>query len=462
MADRYDVLIIGAGPGGYVTALRASQLGAKVAIVEDTYIGGVCLNVGCIPSKALLRSAKVYETLRDAKQFGIMVEGRIEPDWQAIQKVKNQAVKRLTTGVGVLLKKAGVTVCEGRGRFRDAHTIAVSIADATQQIEADKVIIATGARPVRLPLPGFDAPGVLDSTGALNLEALPASLLIVGGGVIGAEFANIYASFGVEVIVVEMLDRLLPMVDPEISAEIARALRRKKVASYVESRAREIKQQGDLLQVSVTTPKGEEQFDVEKVLVSVGRRANVEDLGLEAIGVEVDRGIVVNDRMETTVPGVFAVGDVTGKWWLAHVASKEGVVAAENACGHAAKMDYKTVPSCVFTRPEVATVGLTEAQAREQAYDVAVGKFPFLANGKAVTYGERSGFVKVVSETRYGEVLGLHIVGPHASDLILEGGLALQVEATLDELDATIHAHPTLGEAIAEAALDAQGRALHI
>lgn len=462
MADRYDVLVIGAGPGGYVAALRASQLGARVGIVEDTFIGGVCLNVGCIPSKALLRSAEVYETLHNAGQFGIQVEGTVTPDWPAIQKVKEQAVKRLTTGVGVLLRKAGVTVFEGRGQFRDAHTIAVDAAEATQQIEAENVIIATGARPIRLPLPGFDQKGVIDSTGALSLEALPASLLIVGGGVIGVEFANVFAGFGVEVTVIEMLDRLLPMMDPEVSTEVTRALRRKKVASYVESRASRITQRDGLLQVSVATPQGEEQFDVEKVLVAVGRRANVEDLGLEAIGMEVDRGVVVNERMETNVPGVYAIGDVTGKWWLAHVASKEGVVAAENACGHPATMDYRTVASCVFTQPEVATVGLSEAQAQEQGYDVVIGKFPFLANGKAVTYGERSGFVKIVSEARYGEVLGLHIVGPHASDLILEGGLALQLEATLDEIDATIHSHPTLGEAIAEAALAAQGRALQI
>jgi dihydrolipoamide dehydrogenase len=462
MADRYDVLVIGAGPGGYVAALRASQLGAKVGIVEDTYIGGVCLNVGCIPSKALLRSAEVYETLGEAKQFGIVVDGTVEPDWPAIQAIKEQAVKRLTGGVGVLLRKANVAIYEGRGRLRDQHTVEVSAADGTQRLTADKVIIATGSRPIRLPLPGFDLPGVLDSTGALSLESLPDSLLIVGGGVIGVEFANIFASFGVQVTVVEMLDRLLPMMDPEISTEVTRSLRRKKVASYVDSRASGIGQRGDLLRVSVTTPKGEEQFDVEKVLVSVGRRPNVEDLGLEAIGVRVERGIVVNERMETNVPGVYAIGDVTGKWWLAHVASKEGVVAAENACGHPARSNYKSVPSCVFTHPEVATVGLTEEQARAQGYDVLVGKFPFLANGKAVTYGERGGFVKVVSERKYGEVLGLHIVGPHASDLVLEGGLALQLEATLDEIDATTHAHPTLGESIAEAALDAQGRALQI
>ena len=462
MAERYDVLVIGAGPGGYVAALRASQLGVKVAVVEETHVGGVCLNVGCIPSKALLRSAEVYETLRDAEKFGIRVQGTVEPDWAAIQKRKAQIVKRLTTGVGGLLKKAGVTVFDGRGHLIDAHTIEIAGKAGTQRVEADKVIVATGARPVYLPLPGFDLPGVLDSTGALALDALPERMLIVGGGVIGAEFASIFASFGVQVTIVEMLDRLLPMMDADISREIAKSLKKQNVTSYVNSRANEIEQDGESLRISVTTPDGPEVFEVDKVLVSVGRRANVENLGLEAIGVQVDRGIVVDERMETSVPGVYAIGDVTGSWWLAHVASKEGTVAAENACGHPARMDYRSVPSCVFTHPEVASVGLTEAQAREQGYDVLTGTFPFMGNGKALTYGERTGWVKIVSESRYGEVLGMHIVGPHASDLILEGGLALSMEATLEEIEATIHAHPTLGEAIAEAALAARGRVLHM
>jgi dihydrolipoamide dehydrogenase len=462
MVERYDVLVIGAGPGGYVAALRASQLGAQVGVVEETYVGGVCLNVGCIPSKALLRSAEVYEALRDAKQFGIRVEGAVEPDWPEIQRRKAQIVKRLTTGVSGLLKKARVAVFEGRGRLIDAHTVAVTGSAGEERLEAGKVIIATGAHPVRLPLPGFDLPGVLDSTGALALEELPRRILIVGGGVIGAEFAAIFASFGVQVTIIEMLDRLLPMMDADISAEILKSLKQQKIQSYVSSRANEIVPVGDALRVSATTPGGPETFEVDKVLVSVGRRANIEGLGLESIGVKLDRGIAVDDHMETNVSGVYAIGDVTGRWWLAHVASKEGVVAAENACGHPARMDYKSVPSCVFTHPEVASVGLTEAQAREQGYDVLIGRFPLMANGKALTYGERAGWVKIVSESKYGQVLGLHIVGAHASDLILEGGLALSMEATLDEIEATIHAHPTLGEAIAEAALAAQGRALHI
>jgi dihydrolipoamide dehydrogenase len=419
--------------------------------------------VGCIPTKALLRSAEVYETMLNAQDFGIQLEGVIRVDWPAMQKRKAAAVRRLTTGVASLLKRAQVDVYPGQARFVTAHALEVQSGDGVQRVEAENVIIATGSRPVALPLPGFDLDGVLDSTAALSLDSVPDRLLIVGGGVIGAEFAVLYASLGTQVTVVEMLDRLLPMLDADISAELLRLFRKRKIEVFVSSKASRIQQAGDALSVTVETPEGEESFSADKVLVSVGRRANVEALGLEAVGVATKRnGIVVNEHMETSVPGVYAVGDVTGAWWLAHVASKEGVVAAENACGHPARMDYTTVPSCVFTHPEIASVGLTEAQAQERGYDIIVGRFPFIANGKAVTYGEREGWVKVVSERRYGQLLGVHIVGPHASDLILEGALALGMEATLDELEATIHAHPTLGESIAEAALDAQGLALHI
>jgi dihydrolipoamide dehydrogenase len=463
MADTYDVLVIGGGPGGYVAALRASQLGARVALIEEQYIGGVCLNVGCIPTKALLHSAKVYETMRNAQEFGVQVEGTIQIDWPAMQKRKAQIVRRLTTGVQSLLRKAQVAISEGRGRLVSPHVVEVSGADGTQRIEAEKIIVATGSRPIQLPLPGFDLPDVLDSTGALALDVLPARMLIVGGGVIGAEFAALFAALGVQVTVVEMLDRLLPMVDADLGAEVLKSMKKRRVGVYLGSRATGIARSGDALRVAVSTPDGERSFEVDKVLVSVGRRANVEDLGLEAIGVSTGRnGIVVDEHMETNVRGVYAIGDVTGKWWLAHVASKEGVVAAENACGHPARMDYTSVPACVFTQPEVASVGLTEVQAREQGYDVLVGRFPFLANGRALTYGEREGFVKVVSESKYGQVLGLHIAGPHASELVMEGGMALSMEATLDEIEAAIHAHPTLSESIAEAALAARGVALNI
>jgi dihydrolipoamide dehydrogenase len=466
MAEQYDICVIGGGPGGYVAALRASQLGARVAVVEMDEVGGVCLNVGCIPTKALLRSAEVYDTVRNAQEFGILVEGSVAPDWAAIQKRKERVVRLHTRGVASLLEKAQVALFKGRGRIagRSASGYAVDVVreeGGTERLEAAKLIVATGARPVYLPLPGFDLPGVLDSTGALAMESLPERALIVGGGVIGCEFAAVWSTLGVQVTVVEMLDRLLPMMDADVSAEIARRFKRQKIESFTSSRANAISDTGSALSVSVTTPDGEREIVVDKVLVSVGRRANVEEIGLEEIGVRVERGIPVDEHMETNVPGVYAIGDVTARWWLAHVAYKEGVVAAENACGHATSVDYKSVPACVFTDPEVASVGLTEEQAREQGYDVVTGTFPFAANAKASVYGERQGFVKVVSESRYGELLGVHIVGPHASDLILEGGLALSMEATLDEIDATIHAHPTLGETIAEAALAARGLALH-
>lgn len=461
MADQVDVVVIGGGPGGYVAALRASQLGARVALVEKNVLGGVCLNVGCIPTKALLRSAEVLETMRDARQYGIEVSGEFKPDWPAMQKRKEQIVGRLTKGVGFLLKKAKVDVVDGRGRLAGANVVEVAGADGLRQIRTAKVILATGSRPIVLPLPGFDLPGVLDSTGALALENLPERLLIVGGGVIGAEFATLFATLGVDVTIVEMLERMLPMLDPEIGQEVFKSLKGRKVNMHFGSKASRIVQQGQALAVTVETPDGEQVFEVDKVLVSVGRRANTEDLGLEAAGVETKRnGIAVNERMETNVPGIYAVGDVTGAWWLAHVSSTEGIVAAENACGHPSRMDYKTVPSCVFTHPEVSSVGLTEEQAKERGYEVLVGRFPMMANGKALCYGEREGWVKVISEARYGELLGLHIVGAHASDLILEGGLALGMEATLDEIEGVIHAHPTLGESIAEAALAARGRAL--
>lgn len=486
MPESYDVAVIGGGPGGYVAALRASQLGAQVALVEQAELGGVCLNVGCIPTKALLRSAEVYETIVNAKDFGIAISGPVEADWPAIQKRKAQITSRLTKSVDTLLKNARVTVLKGRGQLVDARTVEVVGANGTERLQANKIILATGSRPIQLPLPGFapspdsgqalpgqapsgQAPsgqalsGVLDSTGALALEALPGRMLIVGGGVIGAEFATLFATLGVQVTVVEMLDRMLPMMDAAIGQEIEKSLKRRKCKLYFNSKASRVTEQNGALVVSVETPEGAQQLTVDKVLVSVGRRANTESIGLEAVGVKTKRnGIEVNERMETHVPGIYAVGDVTGAWWLAHVSSKEGVVAAENACGHPAQMNYRTVPSCVFTHPEVASVGLTEAQAKEKGYEVRVGRFPFQANGKALALGERGGWVQVVSEARYGEILGLHIVGPHASDLILEGVLAIGMEATLDEIEATIHAHPTLGESIAEAALAAKGMALNI
>ena len=466
MIIQTDIAILGGGPGGYVAALRAAQLGAQVALIEEKAIGGVCLNVGCIPTKALLRSAEVYRTLRQAETFGLRLEGNVTPDWPAIQARKETIVQQLVQGVGKLLLKAGVQVLQGRGRFVTPQMLEATTADGVQRVEAKHVVIATGSRPVRLPLPGMDLPGVIDSTGTLALEALPKRLLIVGGGAIGVEFAEIFNALGVEVTVVEMLSRLLPQMDADLGSALAWTLGQRGVQFHLNSVAKHVARvdaAGGGLRATIVTPGGEVEIEADRVLIAVGRRPNVEDLGLEAAGVRFDKaGISVDLQMQTSAPGVYAIGDVTGGPLLAHVAMRGGEVAVENALGHTATLDLKTVPWCVYTDPEVASVGLTEAQARERGYDVRVGRFPLNASGKALTYGETDGFVKVVSETRFGEVLGLHVIAPHASDLIHEGGLALALEATLDELITTIHGHPTLGEAVREATLAACGKALHL
>jgi dihydrolipoamide dehydrogenase len=459
---RTDIAILGGGPGGYVAALRAAQLGARVALIEENKIGGVCLNVGCIPAKALLRSAEVYRTFRRAEAFGLRLEGAVTPDWPAIQARKDAIVQQLVQGVETLLHKAGVQVIQGRGRFVAPQTLGVTTTDGLQQVEASDIVIATGSRPVQLPLPGMDLPGVLDSTGALALETLPRRLLIVGGGVIGVEFADMFNAFGVDVTIVEMLDRLLPQMDADLGPALAWTLEQRGMPLYLNSHVTRVDAVEDGLRATVVTPDGQKEIEADRMLVAVGRRSNVEDLGLEAAGVRWDKtGIPVDAQMRTNVPGIYAIGDVTGNALLAHVAMQGGEVAAENALGHATALS-QTIPWCVYTDPEVASVGLTEAQAREGGYDVRVGRFPLNASGRALTYGQTDGLVKIVSEARFGQVLGLHVIAPHASDLIHEGGLALTLEATLDELASTIHSHPTLGEAVREAALKALGRALHL
>ena len=463
MIIQTDIAILGGGPGGYVAALRAAQLGAQVALIEENTVGGVCLNVGCIPTKALLRSAEIYRAFLQAQAFGLRLEGRVTPDWSAIQARKGDIVRQLVHGVEVLLRKAGVQVVRGRGRFVAPQALEVTTAEGSQQVEAKHIVIATGSRPVRLPLPGMDLPGVMDSTGGLALEALPKRLLVIGGGVVGIELADLFNAFGVKVAVVEMLEQILPQMDHDLGKALAWTLGQRGMELYLNSQVTRVEAVEGGLRATVVTPGGEVEIEAGRVLVAVGRRPNVEDLGLEAAGVRFDKsGIAVDAQMQTNVPGVYAVGDVTGGPLLAHVAMRGGEVAVENALGHAAAFDAKTVPWCVYTDPEVASVGLTEAQAREEGYDVQVGRFPLTASGRALTYGETDGFVKVVSEARFGEVLGLHILAPHASEMIHEGGLALALEATLDELVATVHGHPTLGEAVREAVLAARGGALHL
>jgi len=463
MSSNADLAIIGGGPGGYVAALRGAQLGAKVILIEREQLGGVCLNWGCIPTKALLWSAEVLALVKKASTFGVLTE-RTHLDWPAAQARKQEVVTRLVKGVEKLLSRAGVTVVRGTARLASHRTVEVTEVDrVVERITADSIIVATGSQAVDLPIQGLKEPCSLSSKSALSLEELPQSLLVVGGGAVGVEFATLFNLCGVQVTLVEMLPRLVPTLDHDIGKALAWALSEQGVAVHTSARVTRCAVGGHDCRVTIATADREHQIDVEKVLVAVGRRPNVEGIGLEDIGVNYDnKGIQVDETMSTSVAGIYAVGDVTGGIMLAHVASHQGIVAAESALGYPAEMRYDAVPKCIFSHPEVASVGLSEEEARRRGYDVRVGKFPLLNNGMALVRGETAGFVKIVAEAHLGRVLGLHIVAPHASDLILEGTMALTMEATLDEFIATIHPHPTLSEAIAEAALAAEKRALRI
>ena len=386
-------------------------------------------------------------------------------DWAKMQQHKAQVVQQLTGGVAMLLDRAGVQVLMGEAAFVRQNTLQVTLNEGgTESVVAENILIATGSRPLQVPIPGLEGPNVLDSRGALALEALPDSICIIGGGAIGLEFGSLFATLGVEVTLVEMLPRLAPLMDASIGEGLAWSLGNQGIAIKTNTRVTRIEHGESGCAVSMAGPDGEERIEVEKVLSAIGRAPNVEGIGLEVLGIHPTRkGIQVDNRMRTAVPHVYAIGDVAVDGpMLAHVAFHQGVVAVEDALGHAAAMDYAAVPSCIFSRPEAASVGLTEEQAREQGYEVQVGIFGLANNGKAIAMSETDGFVKVIAEAHHRAILGLHVVGPHASDLVLEGTLALNLEVTLDEIERTIHPHPTLGEAIAEAALAARRRALHL
>lgn len=453
---QYDIAILGGGPGGYVAAIRAAQRGAKTVLIEEDKLGGVCLNVGCIPTKTLLRSAQVYQEAVQAEKFGIVVQGEVQVDWKAVLSRKDKVVQQLTGGVSQLLRHNGVEVKYGRGIVRDRHTIEVG----GEVITAKNLIIATGSRPTILPIPGLkeavEQGHVLDSTGALNLPAIPERFIVVGGGVIGIEFAALFGAFGSKVIVIEKFS-ILNGLDRDVQDLMRRILKRSGVEIFEDANVERF--EGSTVVVKV----GEEvhRFTGDAVLVSLGRTPNtnaVQSLGLELDG----HGIKTNNRMETSVPGVYAIGDVNGKQMLAHTASAEGIVAVENILGNPAQIDYRKIPACVYSFPEIAVVGLTEEEARAEGYDVQTGSFPFAANGKALAEGVRDGFVKIVADKTYGEILGVHIVGPYATDLIAEAANALQLEATLSDLALTVHPHPTLSEALMEAAHVGLGMPIHV
>ncbi|HEY0015601.1 MAG TPA: dihydrolipoyl dehydrogenase [Longimicrobium sp.] len=467
MADNsFDIVVIGAGPGGYVAAIKAAQLGYRTACVEEGNLGGVCLNIGCIPTKALLESAAMITHLGHAKEFGVTV-GEIKTDMAQAVKRSRQVSERLVKGIGFLFKKNKVTHVAGRGRLAGKGQVEVTGKDGkTQTISGKHVIIATGSRPRDLPFLKIDHDRVWDSTDAMMSKEAPKTLAIIGAGAIGCEFADVYAAFGTQVTIIEMADRVLPLEDRDCSAVVEKSYRKRgmKVLTGVKLEKAEIGANGVTLTIS--DPKGGTQtVEAERVLSAIGRAPLVEDIGLEAAGIKMtDRGFIAVDRqMRTNVEGVYAIGDVAGPPLLAHKGSHEGVACIEAIHGDPhAGIDYANIPNCTYCHPEVASVGLTEEQALAQGMDIQVGVFPWTANGRALTAGDTDGFVKVIRDKRYSEVVGAHIVGPHATELIAEFVVGRHLETTVEEMDRAMHPHPTLSEAVAEAALAALGHALHI
>jgi dihydrolipoamide dehydrogenase len=455
-----DVAVLGGGPGGYTAAIRAAQLGAKTVCIEkEPELGGTCLRVGCIPTKAWVQTA--HELHRSQELFaklGVRV-GEAHLDFGAANEWKSQVVSQMTGGVASLFKANGVEWVKGSGAFKDASTIAV---EGGEDVSFKSAIVATGSFPLRPPIPGLDSQRCVDSTGLLAQTEVPRRLVVLGGGIIGCEFASIFQRFGSEVTIVEMLDTLIPMEDADAAKELAKQFGRRGIALHLGKQCTQVDDDGS--QLTVHFGEGE-TVQVDLMLVSVGRGPLVEGIGLENAGVEFDprKGISADEHRRTTVPHIYAVGDCAGYWQLAHTAFREGEVAAENACGHDAIVDNRAVPRPIYTDPEVAGVGLTEAQARElHGDDVAVGQFPWVANARAVMQGDTTGWVKSIHETKYGELLGLVMVGPHVTDLVEAGTVAIDAESTVETVADGMAAHPTLSEAIKEAGLVALGRAIHV
>ncbi|MBL7069409.1 MAG: dihydrolipoyl dehydrogenase [Candidatus Omnitrophica bacterium] len=437
--SKYDITIIGAGPGGYVAALYAAGLGKRVLVIEKDKPGGVCLNCGCIPTKTLIRSVKTLKSVKHSKEFGVDVSSH-SLNYPAVRRRKDEVVKTLTKGVESLLKVKKVDVKKGFGRLVDKGVVEA----AGERFESKDIIIATGTRPQELPAFKFDKTGILSSADMLDLKELPKRLLIVGGGVNGCEYAYIYASFGVEVTIVEMLDRLLPTMDRELGKNMEMILKRLNVKIMTKTRLEEIPPEYD------------------KTVICVGRRYNTEDIGLEKVGVKTEKGrIAVDGSLRTNVPGIYAIGDVIGGYLLAHVASHEGIIACENIAGRPGVMDYGSVPLCVYTDPEISSVGLTEGEAKDRGCEVKVAKFPFKNLGKSHTMGEKDGFIKIIGNKKTDEILGVQMVGPQAADLITEAAVTVKNRMKVEGVCSLMHAHPTLSEAFMEAAYLFEGRPIH-
>lgn len=459
----YQLCVIGAGTGGYVAAIKAVQMGAKVILIEKDNLGGVCMNKGCIPTKTLLKSAEKWRDLQNIEEFGIFVEGAAY-DWEKVMERKNNVVYQMRKGLEKLIKLNKIEVVVGKAEFIDKHNIHIVTDNPEQErdITAEKIIIATGSEPFVPPIPGSELSGVITSDDVLKLEEVPGSMVIVGAGAVGVEFASIYAGFGCITTVVEMAPAILPLCDTDMQKRMGLSLRKQYITTKVGAAVKAISRSENGLAVTIEQKGKEEVLEAEKVLLAVGRKPVFVAEQLDKIGVAYNRkGIVVNEKMETSVPGIYAVGDVTGLSMLAHSASHQGLVAGINAMGGNASMQYDVIPSCIFTQPEIAQVGMTEQECKLAERDIVISKFNFMANGKAVSMGETDGLVKLIADAQSHKVIGVHIMGAHASDLIAEGVVALQNGLRAEEIAVCIHPHPTLSEAVGEAAMGLFGDMLH-
>ncbi|CAM1340022.1 dihydrolipoyl dehydrogenase [Tenacibaculum aestuarii] len=461
---KYDVLIIGSGPGGYVTAIRASQLGFKTAVVEKENLGGICLNWGCIPTKALLKSAQVYDYLKHVDEYGLKAEA-IDKDFEAVIKRSRGVAEGMSKGVQFLMKKNKIDIIDGFGKVKPGKKVDVTDKDGkVTEYSADHIIIATGARSRELPSLPQDGKKVIGYREAMSLPTQPKSMIVVGSGAIGVEFAHFYNSMGTDVTVVEFMPTIVPVEDKDVSKQMERSFKKAGIKVMTSSSVESVDTSGDGVKATVKTKKGEEVLEADIVLSAVGIKTNIENIGLEDVGIITDRDkILVNDWYQTNIPGYYAIGDVTPGPALAHVASAEGITCVEKIAGlHTETIDYGNIPGCTYATPEIASVGLTEEQAKEKGYELKVGKFPFSASGKAKAAGTPDGFVKVIFDAKYGEWLGCHMIGAGVTDMIAEAVLGRKLETTGHEVLKAIHPHPTMSEAVMEAVADAYDEVIHL
>jgi dihydrolipoamide dehydrogenase len=461
---KYDVIVIGSGPGGYVTAIRASQLGFKTAVIEKESLGGICLNWGCIPTKALLKSAQVYDYLKHVDEYGLKAEA-IDKDFEAVVKRSRGVAEGMSKGISFLMKKNKIDVIDGFGKIKAGKKVDVTAADGTvTEYSADHLIIATGARSRELPNLPQDGEKVIGYRKAMTLPKQPKKMIVVGSGAIGVEFAHFYNTMGTDVTIVEFMPNIVPVEDIDVSKQFEKSLKKSGIKVMTNSSVESVDTSGNGVVATVKTKKGEEKLEADVVLSAVGIKSNIENLGLEEVGIVVDRDkIMVNDFYQTNIPGYYAIGDVVPGQALAHVASAEGITCIEKIAGlHTEAIDYGNVPGCTYATPEIASVGMTEAKAKEAGYEIKVGKFPFSASGKASAAGTKDGFVKVIFDAKYGEWLGCHMIGAGVTDMIAEAVLGRKLETTGHEVLKTIHPHPTMSEAVMEAVADAYDEVIHL